>query len=157
MHLSPYSNGARKVKSFARQGSSARTGQSHGAGNNGDKAVAAIPGCAIGLESGRLPCGLRRLCLGPHLENIASMFDSHNPSISGDLAGQSYAAVLETHPRYPSLRRIRDAELLARLDRAIEQKIKCVWLLKQFGFDEAGITLYHAAALSAFRAALPTH
>jgi hypothetical protein len=28
---------------------------------------------------------------------------------------------------------------------------------QQFGFDEAGIALYHAAALSAFRAALPTN
>jgi hypothetical protein len=85
------------------------------------------------------------------------MFDSENPVRSGGLAGESYASVLENHPRYPSLRSARDAALLARLDRVVEQKIKCVWLLKQFGFDEAGIALYHAAALSAFRAALPAH
>jgi hypothetical protein len=64
---------------------------------------------------------------------------------------------MENHPRYPSLRRVRDAELLARLDRVVEQKIKCVGLLQRFGFDEAGIALYHAAALSAFRAALPAN
>jgi hypothetical protein len=143
------------MKNFARVGSSAQTGQSHGAGNNGDKAVAAIPGCAIGLESGRLPCGPGRRCLGPHLENIHAMFDSENPGRAGGLAGDSYASVLENHPRYPSLRRARDAALLARLDFAVEQKIKCVGLLQQFGFDEAGIALYHAAALSAFRSALP--
>jgi hypothetical protein len=86
-----------------------------------------------------------------------SMFDADRPGRSGSLAGESYAAVLESHPRYPSLRRIRDAKLLARLDRVVEQKIKCVGLLQQFGFDEAGIALYHAAALSAFRASLPTN
>jgi hypothetical protein len=142
------------MKNFARR-TSAQTGKSVSAGSNPDKAVAIFPSRATGFAGGNLTSGPGRL--GPDLQNIASMFDSHNPIISGDLAGESYAAVLETHPRYASLRRIRDAELLARLDRVVEQKIKCVGLLRQFGFDEAGIALYHAAALSAFRAALPAN
>ena len=94
---------------------------------------------------------------GPDLEIIQAMFDAENPGRAGGLVGDSYAAVLESHPRYPSLRSARDAALLARLDRIVEQKIKCVGLLRQFGFDEAGIALYHAAALNAFRSALPAN
>jgi hypothetical protein len=110
---------------------------------------------AAGFDGGNL-CG-PGYRPGPHLRDIQAMFDSENPGRSGDLAGESYASVLENHPRYPDLCSVRDAKLLARLDRVVEQKIKCVGLLQQFGFDEAGIALYHAAALSAFRAALPTN
>ena len=91
------------------------------------------------------------------MTHIRALFDSENPSRSGNLAGESYASVMENHPRYPSLRRVRDAKLIARLDRVVEQKIKCVGLLQRFGFDEVGIALYQRAAISAFRAALPTN
>jgi hypothetical protein len=140
------------VKNFLRAGSSAQTGKSVSAGNNPEKAVAAIPGCAIGFDSG---LGLR--CLGPHLENIHAMLDANNPSRAGGLAGESYASVLESHSRYPSLRRSRDAQLLARLDRAIERHLKnFALLLPPLGFDEAGVAQYRSAALRAFRSVLPT-
>jgi hypothetical protein len=144
------------VKNFARR-TSARTGQSHGAGNNGDRAVAIFPSRATGCESGNL-CGPGHRP-GPHLriDHIRALFDSENPTRSGSLTGESFAAVIENHPRYPSLRSVRDAKLLARLDRVVEQKIKCVGLLQRFGFDEAGIALYQRAAITAFRAALPTN
>ena len=147
------------MKNFARNGSSAQTANSGSGGNNPEKAMAAIPGCAIGFESGRLLCGLGQRCLGPHLENIHSMLDAENPIRAGGLAGESYASVLENHPRYPSLRRARDAELLTRLDRAVEHQIRnfAALLLPPLGFDEAGILQYRSAALSAFRAALPTN
>jgi hypothetical protein len=146
------------MRNLAR-GSSAQTANSGSGGNNPEKAMAAIPGCAIGFESGRLLCGLGRRCLGPHLENIHAMFDAENPGRSGGLAGESYASVLENHPRYPSMRRARDAELIALLDRTVEQNIKrfATLLLPPLGFDEAGIAVYRSSALSAFRAALPTN
>jgi hypothetical protein len=141
------------VKIFAR--SSAWTDKSHSVREkNGDNSAAASYRVAE-FESGSL-CGPGRRP-GPHLRDIQAIFDSDNPSRAGSLAGESYASVLENHPRYPTLRSVRDAKLLARLDRVVEQKIKCVGLLQQFGFDEAGIALYHAAALSAFRAALPAN
>ena len=143
------------MKNFARVGSSAQTGQSHGAGNNGDKAVAAIPGCAIGL-SGRLPCGLRRLCLGPHLENINAMFDSENPVRSGGLAGASFATTLESNSRYPSLRSGRHRALFELLDDIVADHLSRIAPhLRGLGFDESGIVNYRAAALSVFRAARP--
>jgi hypothetical protein len=142
------------VKNFARVGSSAQTGQSHGAGKNSDSAAAVSSRAADGVTS-RNGAGL--FAPAPHLEYIHAMLDSENPASSGAMTGESYAAVFENHPRYPYLRRVRDANLLARLDRVVEQKIKCAGLLRKFGFDEAGIAIYHAAALSAFRAALPTN
>ena len=87
------------------------------------------------------------------------MFDCENPGRFGNLAGESYASVLENHERYPDLRSRRDAELLARLDRTVEQNIKrfAALLLPPLGFDEAGIAIYRSAAISAFRAALPAN
>jgi hypothetical protein len=143
------------VKNFARVGLSAQTGKSVSAGSNPDKAVATFPSRATGCECGNL-CGPGHRP-GPHLRDIQAMYDSEKPQESGSLCGESYASVLENHPLYPDLRRIRDAKLLARLDRVVEQKIKCVGLLQRFGFDEAGIALYRSAALSAFRAALPAN
>jgi hypothetical protein len=60
-------------------------------------------------------------------------------------------------PRAPT--RARDAELLALLDRTVEHQIRnfAALLLPPLGFDEAGILQYRSAALSAFRAALPTN
>jgi hypothetical protein len=121
---------------------------------NSDSAAAVSSRAADGVTS-RNGAGL--FAPAPHLEYIHAMLDSENPASSGAMTGESYAAVFENHPRYPYLRRVRDANLLARLDRVVEQKIKCAGLLRKFGFDEAGIAIYHAAALSAFRAALPTN
>jgi hypothetical protein len=100
---------------------------------------------------------LRPVTGGNTSDSRQAMFDCENPGRSGNLAGESYASVLENHPRYPYLRRARDAELLARLDFVVENKIKCVTalLLPPLGFDEAGIAQYRSAALSAFRAVLP--
>jgi hypothetical protein len=97
--------------------------------------------------------------LTPRLQEMQAMFDCENPERSGNLAGESYASVLENHERYPDLRSRRDAKLLARLDRVVEQNIKrfAALLLPPLGFDEAGISQYRSAALSAFRAVLPTN
>ena len=140
------------MTSFARR-SSAQTDQSQSVREKNSDNTAEVS--YLAAESGNF-CGPGSRP-GPHLRDIQAIFDSDNPSRSGSLAGESYASVLENHPRYPTLRSVRDAKLLARLDRVVEQKIKCVGLLQQFGFDEAGIALYHTAALSAFRAALPTN
>jgi hypothetical protein len=139
------------VKSFARS-PSAQKGPVAGVPKNSNRA-AEVSYLAAEF-AGENSCGVG-VILTPRLQEMQVLFDSENPQRSGSLAGESYASVMENHPRYPSLRRVRDAKLLARLDRAVEQKIKCVWLLQRFGFDESGIALYHAAALSAFRAALP--
>jgi len=141
------------VKSFARS-SSAQKGPVAGVPKNSNRA-AEDSYLAAGFAGGNLTSGPGRL--GPDIEYIQAMFDSENPERSGNLIGESYASFLENHSRYPDLRSVRDAKLLARLDRVVEQKIKCVGLLQQFGFDEAGIALYHAAAISAFRAALPAN
>jgi hypothetical protein len=90
--------------------------------------------------------------------DLLPMFDSRTPDQSGGLAGESFAATLENHPRYPSLRKGRDADLLAIIDCLVEQRIRCIAeLLPGLGFDGAGIALYQSAALSAFRAALPAN
>jgi hypothetical protein len=144
-------------ENFARVCSSARTGQSRRARENNSDNAAEASYLAAEFESGRLR-GLG-LCLGPHLEHIPAMFDAENPGRAGGLAGESYASVLENHERYPSLRSARDAALLARLDRAVEQQIKnfAALLLPPLGFDEAGIRQYQSAAIGAFRAVLPTN
>ena len=139
------------MKSFARQGSSAQTGKLGSAGNNPNRAVATFPSRATGFESMNLICGLVRA--SPHL----ALFDIEDPKRSGSLAGESYASVLENHPHYPRLRRVRDADLLALLDLTVETKIKTVsaFLLPPLGFDAEGIALYQSAAIAAFRDALP--
>jgi hypothetical protein len=144
------------VKNLARVFcSSARTGKSVSAGNNPEKAVAAFPGCATGLSG---LCGARsRLgTASPRVADILPMFDATCPRASGDLLGESLASTLENHPRYPSLRKKRDADLLATIDCLMEYRIRCIAnLLPGLGFDGAGIALYRGAALSAFRIALP--
>ena len=146
------------MKSFARQGSSAQTGKLGSAGNNPNRAVATFPSRATGLCS---LCGAQsRLgTASPRIADILPMFDCNAPEFAGNLAGESYASVLENHECYPDLRSRRDAKLLARLDRTVEQNIKrfAALLLPPLGFDEAGIVQYKSAALRAFRAALPTN
>jgi hypothetical protein len=144
------------MKGFAHR-SFARTDESHSVREkNGDNSAAASYRAAES-ESENLGPGRHRP--GPRLEYILAMFDSENPERSGDLAGESYASTLENHPRYPYLRSVRDAKLLARLDFVVEHKIRnlAALLLPPLGFDEAGIAVYRSAALSAFRAALPTN
>jgi hypothetical protein len=145
------------VKNFARVGSSAQTGQSHGAGNNGDKAVATFPSRATGLCS---LCGAQsRLgTASPRVADILPMFNCNAPGFSGNLIGESFASTLENHAHYPSLRKGRDSDLLAIIDCLVEQRIRCIAeLLPGLGFDRAGIALYQRAAMSAFRDALPTN
>ena len=140
------------MKSFAHR-TSAQTDKSRRVREKNSDSAAAVSSRAADDGTSRNGAGL--FAPAPHLEYIHAMFDSENPARSGAMTGFSLASVLENHVRYPSLRRIRDAKLLARSDRVVEQKIKCVGLLQQFGFDEAGIAQYRSAALSAFRAALP--
>jgi hypothetical protein len=143
------------VKSFARS-SSAQRGPVAGVPKNSDRA-AEDSYLAAGF-AGENSCGVG-VILTPRLHEMQAMFDCENPGRAGNLSGESYASALENHPRYPDLRSVRDAELLARLDRTVEQNIKrfAALLLPPLGFDEAGIALYRSAALSAFRAVLPTN
>ena len=121
------------------------------------KAVAAIPGCATGFDVGTSRNGAGFFAPAPHLD-IHAMFNAGNPGLAGGYAGDSYAFALENHPRYPSMRRARDADLLARLDRAVDQHLKnFALLLPPLGFDEAGVAQYRSAALRAFRSVLPTN
>ena len=140
------------MKNFARVScSSARTDQSQSVGNNSDSAAAVSSRAA---ESGNCGPGRRP---GPHLRDIQAMFDCCLPVTSGNLIGESFASTLENHARYPSLRKGRDADLLAIIDCLVEQRIRCIAeLLPGLGFDGIGIALYRSAALSAFRAVLPS-
>jgi hypothetical protein len=144
------------VKNFARVSClSTRTDQSQRVGNNGDKA-AADSYCAAGFDGGNLTCRPGRP--GRHLEIIQVMFDCENPGRSGNLAGESFAAILENHPRYPALRGARHRALFERLDGIVANHLDSIaGNLHGMGFDEAGIVIYRAAALTAFRAALPAN
>jgi hypothetical protein len=133
---------------------SAQTGKSVSAGSNPDKA-AAVSSRAAGFAGGTSRSGAG-FVPAPDLRDAQAMFDSGCPYQSGDLLGFSFASTLENHHRYPSLRKKRDADLLAIIDCLVEYRIRCIAkLLPGLGFDRAGIVLYQAAALSAFRAALP--
>ena len=146
-----------KNKNFARFGSSARTGKLGSAGNNPNKAVAAFPGRATGLCS---LCGAWATLgtASPRIADILPMWDCNAPEFAGNLAGESFAATLEGHPRYPNLRNGRDGALLKLLDVVVANHLDCLAeLLCGLGFDEAGIAKYRSAALNAFRAVLPTH
>jgi hypothetical protein len=142
------------MKNFARYSLSAQTANSGSGGNNPEKAVAAIPGCATEFDVGNLKSGPGRL--GPDLEIIQAMFDCDRPGRSGGLAGESFAATLERHPRYPNLRSRRHAALLRRLDDLVASHINSMTgILQGLGFDEAGTKIYRSSALRAFRSVLP--
>jgi hypothetical protein len=84
------------------------------------------------------------------------MFDSRTPGQSGSLAGESFAATVETHPRYPTLRSGRHRALFELLDDIVADHLSRIAPhLRGLGFDESGIVNYRAAALSTFRAARP--
>jgi hypothetical protein len=86
------------------------------------------------------------------------LFDSQSPGLSGSLAGESFAATIENHPRYPSLRRGRHRALFGRLDDLVANHLDSIaGNLLGLGFDEAGVVSYRAAALTAFRAARPNN
>jgi hypothetical protein len=139
------------VKNFARC-SSAQKGPVAGVPKNSDRAVA-VSSRATGFESGNLKSGPGRP--GPdHLEYIV-MFDCETPWFFGSLAGESFASILESHPRYPRLRRHRHRELFKILDDIVARNVSRQMLIA-LGFDDVGVAAYRAAALSAFRAARPT-
>jgi hypothetical protein len=141
------------VKNFARVCSSARTDQSRRVReNNSDNAAAASSRAADGGTS-RNGAGL--FAPAPHLEYIHAMYDADNPLLSGGLAGDSFAATLENHQRYTSLRSGRHRALFERLDDIVANSIDRRIMLG-LGFDEIGIAIYRAAALTAFRAARPS-
>ena len=144
------------MKNFARVGSSAQTGQSHGAGNNGDRAAAAFHRAA-GL------CGLcgaqsRLGTASPRIADILPMFDCNAPEFAGNLTGEAFAATVEGHPRYPALRSGRHRALFELLDDIVSNHINSIaGILQGLGFDEAGTKIYRSAALKAFSAVLPTN
>jgi hypothetical protein len=143
------------VKNFARCSCiiAAQTGKSASAGNNPDRA-AATSYRAAGFDGGSLQCRPGRP--GRHLEIIQTMFDCENPGGSGDLAGESFAAALENHPRYPALRVNRHRALFKLLDDIVASHLSRIAPdLRGLGFDESGIKIYRDAALIAFRAARP--
>jgi hypothetical protein len=88
--------------------------------------------------------------------DLLPMFDSRSPELSGSFAGESFAATLENHSRYPALRSGRHRALFERLDDIVTDHLsRIVPHLRGLGFDESGIVNYRAAALSTFRAARP--
>jgi len=139
-------------ENFARVCSSARTGQSRRVREKNSDSAAAVSSRAADFECGNLRSGPGRL--GPDLEIIQAMFDCDRPGRSGGLAGESFAATLENHERYTSLRSGRHRALFERLDDIVANSIDRRIMLG-LGFDEIGIAVYRAAALTAFRAARP--
>lgn len=89
-------------------------------------------------------------------EALLPMFDCDQPDHAGGLAGEYLASALERHPRYPRLDPVSDARLFHRATGAAAATIKTVSMaLPGLGFDEAGVTIWKLAAMSAFQAALP--
>jgi hypothetical protein len=146
------------VKSFARR-SSAQRGPVAGVPKNSNSAAEASY-LAAGFESGNLNmrAGAKP---GPHLgknemTDMALMFDSSCPQVSGNLAGESFASTVENHRTYPLLQIGRDDALFEKIDDIVADHIdRIADLLSGFGFDEYGIEIYRAAALKAVRAAYP--
>ena len=142
------------MRSFAR-GSSAQRGPVAGVPKNSNKSAEASY-LAAGFDGGNLTSGPGKL--GPDLEIIYAMFDSENPGRSGDLAGESFAAIVENHEQYINLRSGRHAALLGLLDDIVANHINSIsGILQGLGFDEAGVTQYQRAALAAFRDVFPTN
>jgi hypothetical protein len=144
------------VKSFARR-SSAQRGPVAGVPKNSNSAAEASY-LAAGFESGNLNmrAGAKP---GPHLgknemtDMTLMFFDSSCPQVSGSFAGDAFAATLESHPRYPFL----SGALFERVDEIVVDHLDHLadLLLPGLGFDESGVEIYLAAALTAFRAARP--
>jgi hypothetical protein len=82
------------------------------------------------------------------------LFDSAKPFFSGSLAGESFAATVENHPRYPGLRS--DDAMFGLLDAIVADHIDSLsGILHGLGFDKVDVGIYRAAALAAFRAVRP--
>jgi hypothetical protein len=142
------------MKSFAR-GSSAQRGPVAGVPKNSNRA-AEDSYLAAGF-AGENSCGVGPI-LTPRLHEMQSLFNCATPRLSGNLAGEWFASALENHPRYPALRRRRHRALFELLDDIVANHIDSLaGILRGLGFDEIGTKIYRSAALSAFRAALPTH
>jgi len=144
------------MKPFARVScSSARTDQSRRVREKNSDNAAEVS--YLAAESENL-CGPGRRP-GPHLgknemTDMALMFfDSSCPQVSGSLAGDALAATIESHPRYPFL----SGALFERVDEIVVDHLDHLadLLLPGLGFDESGVEIYLAAALTAFRAARP--
>jgi hypothetical protein len=142
------------MKGFARC-SSAQKGPVAGVPKNSNRA-AEDSYLAAGF-AGENSCGVG-VILTPRLREMQALFDCENPCRSGGLAGFSFATTLESHPRYPTLRRRQHRALFELLDDAVADHLsRLAPLLRGLGFDEPGITIYRAATLTAFRAAFPTN
>jgi hypothetical protein len=90
--------------------------------------------------------------------DLFPMFDSRSPELAGHLAGESFAATLENHSRYPALRSSRHRALFELLDDIVAKHIDSLaGILRGLGFDEVGTKIYRSAALTAFRAVFPTN
>jgi hypothetical protein len=88
--------------------------------------------------------------------DLFSMFNSQSPEQSGSLAGESFAATVESHPTYPRLRSGRHRALFDVLDDIVANHLRRIAPdLRGLGFDETGIKIYRVSALAAFRAARP--
>ena len=91
-----------------------------------------------------------------NVADILPMFDSTAPEFAGSLAGEAFAATLESHPKYPNLRSGRHGALFEKIDDIVADHIdRIADLLSGLGFDKYGIKIYRAAALKAVRAAYP--
>jgi hypothetical protein len=147
------------MKKFARVSwFSAQIGHSSGAESNRRDVGSGFPSPRGRARAEPVTTRLDETNVRPRIADILPMFDATCPRASGDLIGESFASTLENHQRYPSLRKCRDADLLALLDCFVEQRIRGIAeLLPGLGFDGAGIAVYKSAALGAFRAALPAN
>jgi hypothetical protein len=88
------------------------------------------------------------------VETLPMMFDCTEPWFSGNLKGESFAAIVENHPSYPRLRS--DDALFGLLDAIVAKHVASLaGILRGLGFDEVDIGIYRAAALAAFRAVRP--
>jgi hypothetical protein len=140
------------MKRFA-QASSAQKGPVAGVPKNSNSAAEASY-LAAGFDVGDF-CGPGHRP-GSHLHNIQAMFDSSRPGRSGGLVGEAFAAIIENHPAYPTLRRRRHRALFGRLDEIVANHINSMsGILQGLGFDEAGTKAYRSSALRAFRSVLP--
>jgi hypothetical protein len=118
------------------------------------------PNCVDCSSRAMRPVAGEKMC-GPDdpartfLKRAAMLFDSEAPEFSGSMAGESFAATVEAHPRYPTLCRGRCLALFGRLDDIVANHLDSIaGNLYGLGFDDAGVVVYRAAALAAFRAAI---
>lgn len=90
-------------------------------------------------------------------EIMFAMYDRTAPRRSGELIGEYLVSAITRSPRYPRLNAEKDAELLTRAQELATNLFRHVAenTLPKIGFDARSIEVYRAAALKAFRDALP--